>query len=399
MGAQNSMASSTSSPVTLRVLGTSVTLLEQIRERAEVELGIRLDYIVRDAAEAQRMAVLQPQDYDIYDQWFHDIDFVWPARAVQPIDVGRITLWDEVTPLATDGHLHHGLLGRGSVPARRLFVQADGTLNDTPSDAISMLPLTHNVDSFVYCDEPLPDGLRPDDASWGWLLDPRFAGKVALQGEPTIGVLDAALAATAQGERFADLSNLSLAEIDRLTDLLAEKRRQGHFAALWANEEEAMHLMASHKVCLQSLWSPALMRLHDAPRRYRLATPKEGYRAWFGGMSLSCNLNGRALDAAYDYLNWWLSGWPGAVMARQGYYISTPQRTRAHLSDDEWGYWYAGEPARNTLAGADGYPLIAPGTRRDGGDYHARMNHVGVWNTVMDEHNYLVRKWTQALFR
>lgn len=26
---------------------------------------------------------------------------------------------------------------------------------------------------------------------------------------------------------------------------------------------------------------------------------------------------GRPLDAAYDYLNWWISGWPGAVMARQ----------------------------------------------------------------------------------
>ncbi len=28
---------------------------------------------------------------------------------------------------------------------------------------------------------------------------------------------------------------------------------------------------------------------------------------------------GRALDVAYAYVNWWLSGWPGAVMARQGY--------------------------------------------------------------------------------
>ena len=31
-----------STPLTLRVLGTSVTLLETIRQRAEAELGIRL---------------------------------------------------------------------------------------------------------------------------------------------------------------------------------------------------------------------------------------------------------------------------------------------------------------------------------------------------------------------
>lgn len=48
------------------------------------------------------------------------------------------------------------------------------------------------------------------------------------------------------------------------------------------------------------------------------------------GMSFSRHVKGRTLDAAYDYLNGWISGWPGAVMARQGYYISTPELTRPH---------------------------------------------------------------------
>ena len=34
-------------------------------------------------------------------------------------------------------------------------------------------------------------------------------------------------------------------------------------------------------------------------------------------------------DAAYDYMNWWLSGWPGAFIAKQGYYISNPERSTA----------------------------------------------------------------------
>ncbi|WP_180096077.1 hypothetical protein [Vreelandella sedimenti] len=59
----------------------------------------------------------------------------------------------------------------------------------------------------------------------------------------------------------------------------------------------------------------------------RMAAPTEGYRAWYGGMSISRHVKGRTLDAAYDYLNWWISGWPGAVMACQGYYISTPELT------------------------------------------------------------------------
>ena len=74
--------------ITLRVLGTSVTLLETLRVRAEKELGIRLVYQVHDVEQAQRIAVMQPDSYDLYDQWFHNVDFVWPARAIQPRKIG-----------------------------------------------------------------------------------------------------------------------------------------------------------------------------------------------------------------------------------------------------------------------------------------------------------------------
>ena len=84
-------------------------------------------------------------------------------------------------------------------------------------------------------------------------------------------------------------------------------------------------------------------------------------------------------------------------MARQGFYISNPLRTRAHLSAAEWGYWYAGLPAAEDLPGTDGSILIRRGSVRDGGSYAQRMSDVAVWNTVMDEHNYLVRKWTEFL--
>ncbi|WP_106477925.1 ABC transporter substrate-binding protein [Phytohalomonas tamaricis] len=386
------------SHITLRVLGTSVTLLEILRERAEQDLGIRLVYRVCNAQEAQRIAVMEPHSYDLYDQWFHNIDFVWPARAIQPIDICRIRDWDEINMLAKSGSLaENGEMKSSSVPTHRLYVQHDGRLGARPTEAITMLPLTHNVDSFVYRADGLPPGVSAEEESWGWLLDDRFAGKVALQRDATIGAIDAALAAAAQGERFGDIGNLTLDEIDRLTGILAAKHRRGHFADFWANEAEAMRLMENESISVQSLWSPALMRLHKPDSAYCLARPKEGYRAWFGGLCLSRCLQGKALDAAYEYLNWWLSGWPGAIMARQGYYISLPQRARRYLSDDEWQYWYEGKPARTVLLGADGYPLIQTGERRDGGCYRSRMAHIAVWNSVMDEHNYLVRHWTQLL--
>ncbi|MBA6135044.1 hypothetical protein FYM84_25130 [Pseudomonas sp. CAH-1] len=153
----------------------------------------------------------------------------------------------------------------------------------------------------------------------------------------------------------------------------------------------------SRLVHIDSVWSPALMQLHREGIQYRQAVPRESYRGWLGGLSLSRAVEGGVKDAAYAYLNWWLAGWPGPMMARQGSYISNPLRARDHLSAAEWDYWYEGKPAREQLLGSDGEPLIEPGQLREGGAYAERVGRIRVWNSVMDEHNYLVRKWADFL--
>ena len=174
--------------ITLRILGTSVTLLETIRQRAEEELGIRLEYQVHDTQTVQRIAVMHPEAYDLYDQWFHNVDFVWPARAIQPIDTRRIALWEEINDLPKRGRLNpNDRLASGSLPCDRLFVQPDGNLGSTPSDYISMLPLTHNADSFAYRPERLPEAFSRSNESWGWLLDPAWSARTALQSDAAIG--------------------------------------------------------------------------------------------------------------------------------------------------------------------------------------------------------------------
>lgn len=36
---------------------------------------------------------------------------------------------------------------------------------------------------------------------------------------------------------------------------------------------------------------------------------------------------------------------------------------------------------------------------RSGGSYWQRANSIAVWNTTIDEHNYLVRRWMQFVGR
>jgi putative spermidine/putrescine transport system substrate-binding protein len=96
-------------------------------------------------------------------------------------------------------------------------------------------------------------------------------------------------------------------------------------------------------------------------------------------------------------MNWWLEGTPGAIMARQGYYMSVTEPLGDTLSDAEWLYWYGGEPASEDLRGASGKIIVNQGERREGGSYQDRIGRVAVWSTIMPEHNYLLRRWRELI--
>ena len=86
-------------------------------------------------------------------------------------------------------------------------------------------------------------------------------------------------------------------------------------------------------------------------------------------------------------------------MARQGYYIATPERSRPHMSPQEWAYWYDGAPAKSDLLGPAGEWVVRVGARRAGGSYRQRASRIAVWNTTMDEYNYATRAWDRFIGR
>jgi putative spermidine/putrescine transport system substrate-binding protein len=381
----------------LRVLGTDISLLESIRRQAEADLGFDLDFEILDFPSCQRKAALHPESYDVYDQCFHNLSIVWFWGALQPIDTGLIKDWDKVNDLTKRGGLNaYSRRGYGDAPADKLHVQPGHSLGPEPSRHIAMLPTVHNFDSFGYDTRVFGDDSQGRE-SWALLFDPRAKGRVALIDEPAIGLFDAALAAEATGAlAFADICKMTVQEIDALFQFLNEKRREGFFRACWSTPQEAGTLFNERKVVIQSMWSPAYNELRDEVTAIRESVPKEGYRAWHGGLSIARHVRGAQLTMAYDYLNWWLSGFPAAVMARQGYYMSVPSAARGGLSEAEWDYWYMGREASADLVGADGKtPVVKSGARRSGGSYSERAGRIAVWNTVMDEHNYISRNWAR----
>jgi len=382
-------------PITLRYIGTAVNQHTAIAEKVKEDLGITLEYIPVTTDDVVKRAVTQPNTFDILDIEYASVKKVVPSGNIVGMDTNRIALSDKITPLFTVGEIEGEAVGdQGTAPKKVQFLTGENAREfaDEPTRWMTLIPTVYNADTL---------GIRPDlidrpIESWAELLNPQFKGKASILNIPSIGIMDAALVVEALGEyEYADKGNMTREEIDLTVDKLIEAKRAGQFRALWTDFNESVNLMASGEVVIQSMWSPAVtaVRSQGIPCIYQPL--KEGYRAWAAGFGLPRTLEGRKVDAAYDFINWFLSGWAGAFLNRQGYYSAVLGTAKEHMEPYEWAYWMEGKPAEQDIYAPDGSLLEEAGHVRDGGSYWNRMGAISCWNAVMDENNYLVRKWNQ----
>ena len=317
------------------------------------------------------------------------------AGVSQAVDTSKIKNWDKMTPLYTQGKFAGKEVSRqGDSPYEIMYRDsADGTsFHDGPTQWATFMPGVYNADTL---------GIRPDLTgrpvdSWADLFSPEFAGKAAIQNIATIGIMDAIMAMEASGlQTFGDRGNPTRDEITATVDKLIELKKSGHWRALWNSFDESVNLMASGEVVIQSMWSPAVTKVRSMGVPCIYQPLKEGYRAWAAGMSFSTALKGKKLDAAYEVINWYLSGWAGAFLNRQGYYSAVLPTAEASMEPYEWDYWMRGKPAAQDIKAPDGTIMEKAGTVRDGGSFEDRMGSVACWNAVMDENRYMVRKWNE----
>ena len=380
---------------TIRTIGLGVSIINEIQGRASKDLGMRIRGQALGYGAMFGKMLNQNDQYEIAEGYYNDLDVFIPSKVWRPIDTRRIKDWDKVTDLTKTGRLTpDSNPGQGDAPFRHLWLDKDGNRVKGPSRYISMVPAWHNADSMGY--NPEETGRKIE--SWAELFSKDFRGKVALLNVPQIGTMDAALAVEAMGLiKFKDKGDMTRPEIDFLIDFLIARKKEGHFRAFWETFGQSVNLMVSGEVAIQSMWSPAVtaVKAEGVPCVY--AFPKEGMRGWHGGLAISGKTSGKRLDAAYDYINWWLSGWGGAFVARQGYYMSVPDNVKKHLSPEEWDFWYLGKPAAADLSDPFGTPIVTKGEVRDGGSYWNRFKNIAVWNSLMKENDYLVKRWTEFL--
>ena len=136
---------------TLRILGTHVTLQEELRQKAMEDLGIKLVFEAKGSAAVLQKASMDPSSFDLYEQWSNSINVLWRAKAIQSIDKKKIVHWDEINSLTKTGKVtKNAKIGAGDAPYKLLNVQSDGNLGSNDTPFASFLPYVHNVDSYGY---------------------------------------------------------------------------------------------------------------------------------------------------------------------------------------------------------------------------------------------------------
>lgn len=383
--------------VTLRQFGTGVSNLNDVGTKVKEDLGFNLEMTALDSDSVTQRAATQPKSFDIADIEYWICKKVWPTGNLQAMDTSKITNYDKISGIFRTGKLTpDSVIAQGTAPHSVGFVDGPKGKDFVSNESgwMTLIPTIYNADTL---------GIRPDLIgrpidTWAELLNPEFKGKASILDISSIGIMDMAMVCEAMGEvQYADKGNMTKEEIDKTIGIFTEAKKNGQFRAFWKSFDESVNLMASGEVVIQSMWSPAItaVRSKGIPCVYQPL--KEGYRSWGGGLGLSANLSGLELEAAYEYINWYLSGWVGGYLMRQGYYSAVPETSKAFMSENEWGYWYEGKPATGEITSPTGDVLASAGDLRDGGAYVDRMGKVACWNSVMDENEHMVRKWNEFI--
>ena len=382
----------------LRYLGTAVNQSDEMTKKVKQDTGITIQNIVATTDDVTKRVITQPNSFDVLDTEYFSLKKLVPSGNILPMDAKKIKEFDNITPVFTKGQLPDGkVIGdQGTAPKKVMFVDGPHStkFSKTPTEWVTLIPTVYNADTL---------GIRPDLIKrpiehWSELLNPEFKGKAAILNIPSIGIMDAAMVVESLGKyKYPDKGNMTKPEIDMTMGVLTEAKKAGQFRAFWKDFNESVNLMASGETVIQSMWSPAVTAVRSKGIPCVFQPLKEGYRGWASGFCMSKGVTQKQADMIYDFVNWYLSGWAGAYLNRQGYYSAVLSTAKKFMAPYEWDYWMLGKPAAKDIHAPDGSLIEKAGAVRDGGSYDERMGAVACWNSIMDENDYMVRKWNEFI--
>jgi putative spermidine/putrescine transport system substrate-binding protein len=225
--------------VTLLHAGPPVSALQQIADQATKDLGFTVKMQMTQSADMLNRLLSQSSSMDVGDISIPYMKYLVGRNIMQAIPISKYKYWDQTIPLFTKGEYPDGRKAslQGVAPFSVLFATGpDGQkFAYGPTEWLTGIPTITNADTL---------GIRPDltgraVSSWADLISPDFKGKAALQDNPTIGIIDVAMAVEARGDlKYANKGNMTRDEIDKTIALMMEIKKSGQFRSFWASFDQ-----------------------------------------------------------------------------------------------------------------------------------------------------------------
>ena len=291
--------------ITLFHAGPPVAAIPQIGEQATKDLGFTIKMQATESMDLLNRFLSQSSAIDVGDVSIVFMKYLVGRNVLQAIPLSKYKDWDKVIPLFSKGVYPNGSEAstQGVAPYTVLYATGpDGQKFATgPTEWLTGIPTITNADTL---------GIRPDLTgrpvkSWADLLGAEFKGKAALQDQPTVGVIDVAMALEARGDiKYGNKGNMTREEIDKTINTMMEVKKSGQLRSFWSSFDQSVNLMASGEVVIQSMWSPAVTAVKARGIPCVFQPLQEGYRGWGYTLAQMKHLTGLKLDCFYEYMNW-----------------------------------------------------------------------------------------------
>jgi putative spermidine/putrescine transport system substrate-binding protein len=111
--------------VTLRLIGTGVSQINEIRDKAQEDLGFSIEMRALSTEENNQIAITQPDQYDIFDGEYFSLPLVVPSGNLRPIDVKKITAYDQIVSFFRTGEFN-GMpveTSQGTAPYKVMYLK------------------------------------------------------------------------------------------------------------------------------------------------------------------------------------------------------------------------------------------------------------------------------------
>ncbi|MDH3691420.1 MAG: extracellular solute-binding protein [Gammaproteobacteria bacterium] len=226
-----------------------------------------------EEAEAKMIAGFKP---DVSMPCSYKVKKWTDAGFLKPIDVSRLSHWDDVIPTLKD------------VP-------------DTVYDGNRMWVCAWwGLTSVTFRTDLAPEYVDPANHSWGILWDPKYKGRLSMIDSLIDGVMVAAIYSGAK-----DPFNMTPEEVEKVKKLMQEQlpllRFYTNSTTTW---EQAL---ASGEVIAAASWNSTILNLSKQGLPVAFMNPKEGPMTWTCGISLMSYVSPELEDRAYDLIDAFLS--------------------------------------------------------------------------------------------